>query len=258
MRTPLLLLVVARISAALTCPRARAPAASRLRRPAGPGAARAAAPPSLRGGGERADAGGAQKLAARVLGYVIGAGSVLLYAPILYEVAAQRSADGLALSTFALSLAGYGVSAAYSYQKGFPASTYVETVALSAQSLALCVVVALCQGAGAAPVAAAAAAAAAAVVALATRPVPPRVLAALQAGATALMTVSLLPQIVLNFQRRSGGQWSAITAGLSVGGNAIRAFTTLTLTKDTLLLCGFLLGLALNATLLGQILLYAS
>ena len=60
------------------------------------------------------------------------------------------------------------------------------------------------------------------------------------------------------FQRRSGGQWSAITAGLSVGGNAIRAFTTLTLTKDTLLLCGFLLGLALNATLLGQILLYAS
>ena len=83
-------------------------------------------------------------------------------------------------------------------------------------------------------------------------------IAALQAGATALMTVSLLPQIVLNFQRRSGGQWSAITAGLSVGGNAIRAFTTLTLTKDTLLLCGFLLGLALNATLLGQILLYAS
>ncbi|KAH8086716.1 hypothetical protein JL720_7159 [Aureococcus anophagefferens] len=150
----------------------------------------------------------------RALGYAIGAGSVLL-TPILYEVAAQRSADGLALSTFALSLAGYGVSAAYSYQKGFP-PTDAETVALSAQSLALC------------------------------------------AGATALMTVSLLPQIVLNFQRRSGGQWSAITAGLSVGGNAIRAFTTLTLTKDALLLCGFLLGLALNATLLGQILLYAS
>ncbi|KAH8052431.1 hypothetical protein JL721_10906 [Aureococcus anophagefferens] len=211
MRTPLLLLVVAR-AAALTCPRARAPAAARLRRPAGP--ARPAPPRRRRcAAAARADAGGAQSSAA--CGYVIGAGSVLLYAPILYEVAAQRSADGLALSTFALSLAGYGVSAAYSYQKGFPASTYVETVALSAQSLALC------------------------------------------AGATALMTVSLLPQIVLNFQRRSGGQWSAITAGLSVGGNAIRAFTTLTLTKDTLLLCGFLLGLALNATLLGQIALYA-
>ena len=60
----------------------------------------------------------------------------------------------------------------------------------------------------------------------------------------------------MNFRNASAGQWSVITAGLSVCGNAIRAFTTLTLTKDRRLLFGFLLGLVVNSTLLGQVLVY--
>ena len=53
------------------------------------------------------------------------------------------------------------------------------------------------------------------------------------------------------------GQYSPVTAGLSVLGNSIRIFTTLTLTKDPLLLLGFVLGFCLNAALLGQILFYS-
>ena len=40
-------------------------------------------------------------------------------------------------------------------------------------------------------------------------------------------------------------------------GNSIRIFTTLTLTKDPLLLLGFALGFSLNGALLGQILFYS-
>ena len=86
---------------------------------------------------------------------------------------------------------------------------------------------------------------------------PPRLLAVLQVWATSLLMVSLIPQLYLNYSRKEPGQYSPVTAGLSVLGNSIRIFTTLTLTKDPLLLLGFALGFSLNATLLGQILFYS-
>ena len=55
---------------------------------------------------------------------------------------------------------------------------------------------------------------------------------------------------------RAGGQWSAITAGLSCAGQAARVFTTLQLTKDAILFVGFFTGFLFNAILLSQILLY--
>ena len=59
---------------------------------------------ATRGGGDARD------VAARALGYCIGAGSTILFAPIVYTLATQRSADGLSLSTFTLSLCGYSCS----------------------------------------------------------------------------------------------------------------------------------------------------
>ncbi len=75
---------------------------------------------ATRGGGDARD------VAARALGYCIGAGSTILFAPIVYTLATQKSADGLSLSTFTLSLCGYSCSAAYNYKKGHALSTYVE------------------------------------------------------------------------------------------------------------------------------------
>ena len=75
---------------------------------------------ATRGGGDARD------VAARALGYCIGAGSTILFAPIVYTLATQKSADGLSLSTFTLSLCGYSCSAAYNFKKGHAISTYVE------------------------------------------------------------------------------------------------------------------------------------
>lgn len=163
----------------------------------------------------------------------------------------------LSISTFVLSLLGYSCSMAYSRQKGFPISTYVETCLLCAQCCVMTVACAVLQRRSPWLLAVSAVVYATGMRYLMFDAPPRRLLAALQAAATTLMTVSLLPQIAMNFKTRSGGQWSAITATLSVVGNAIRIFTTLQLTKDKLLLGGFLLGWLLNSTLLWQVLAFA-
>ena len=48
---------------------------------------------ATRGGGDARD------VAARALGYCIGAGSTILFAPIVYTLATQKSADGLSLTS---------------------------------------------------------------------------------------------------------------------------------------------------------------
>jgi hypothetical protein len=85
---------------------------------------------------------------------------------------------------------------------------------------------------------------------------PPWALSALQLAATVSVTGALLPQLWLNARRRSSGGWSPLTASLSTAGNALRVFTTLQLTRDALLLAGFVAGFAVNAALLAQILMY--
>ena len=146
----------------------------------------------------------------------------------------------------------------YSKQKGFEASTYVENVLLAFQSGILVLACATLRSTSPLATCGVALGYGAIVKVLAFGTPPKRVLTVLQVWATSLLTVSLIPQIWMNFQTTSGGQWSAVTAALSVAGNAIRVFTTLRLTKDRLLFLGFALGFALNATLLGQILIWGS
>lgn len=85
------------------------------------------------------------------------------------------------------------------------------------------------------------------------RGLPPWALSSLQLAATVSVTGALLPQLLLNARRRSSGGWSPLTAGLSALGNAVRVFTTVQLTRDPLLLGGFVAGFAVNAVMLWQI-----
>lgn len=198
-----------------------------------------------------------QDVAARALGYCIGAGSTILFAPIVYTLATEGSADGLSLSTFTLSLVGYSCSAAYNKHKGHALSTYVESVLLAVQCAVISFACALLKGVPVQKVVLGTLAYVGAALALYWGSPPKRLLALLQVGATALLMVSLVPQLLLNFSQKDPGQYSPVTAGLSMVGNSIRIFTTLTLTKDPLLLCGFGLGFSLNALLLGQIMFYS-
>lgn len=80
---------------------------------------------------------------------------------------------------------------------------------------------------------------------------PAHLLKAVQAVCSATLALAVLPQLALTSRTGMCG-YSRITALLGVGGNAVRVFTTLQLTKDALVLVGFLGGMVLNLMLLAQ------
>ena len=71
----------------------------------------------------------ATSVIAQGLGYVVGAGSLLLYTPIAIRVCRQRDASGLTLSTWWLKLISYTCSDVYSFANGYLVSTCVALIA---------------------------------------------------------------------------------------------------------------------------------
>ena len=192
---------------------------------------------------------------ASLLGYVIAAGSLLVYSPMLLQIWRSRSGEGLSFTSWAMSVFGFGGALVYQAAQGYPLSTYGELIALTAQSLAiLSLMLVFDRGVRPSQVMAGLAVLGAAVAALVTS-VPKGALKLLQAISGAILTLAIVPQVWENFATKTCG-WSQFSALLSTGGNAIRVFTTLQLTKDWLVLCGFLGGLSLNVMLLVQTAIY--
>lgn len=190
---------------------------------------------------------------ASALGYVVGAGSLALYSPILLRVCRSGDASGLTLSTWWLKLTSYTCSDVYSFANGYPLSTYLETLIITVEAaLVLAVVGAYQRRIDAAFAGSAVALVAASAWALTVA--PPAAIALAQGSATILNTGALLPQLHQNWRRREAGGYSPVTASLACAGCTIRLFTTVELAdSDPLLLAGFGCGLALNAALLAQI-----
>ena len=82
---------------------------------------------------------------AGALGYVVGAGSLALYTPILLRVGRSGDASGLTLSTWWLKLASYTCSDVYSFANGYPLSTYLETLIITVEAALVLAVVAAYQ-----------------------------------------------------------------------------------------------------------------
>ena len=196
---------------------------------------------------------------ARGLGYVVGTAAVVLYAPIALRVIRQGSADGLTLSTWWLKLTSYTCSIVYFMDKGYPFSTYSETVVLAAEATVILLLVAYFQQklldlrfAGTLVVYTGA-------VVVALNGTPSEVLALGQAAAATINVFALAPQFALNYNAKTSGDYSPITASLAATGCAVRLFTTSQLAGgDPLLLGSFGLALFLNASLLLQIVYYGT
>ena len=108
-------------SAPRTQPRGRAPVRPPRAAIAAPAAAVAAAGQTL-----------LQTLAS-LLGMAMGAGSLLLYSPIVLRLWRTRKAEGMALSTWALQLFGFTAGVLYNATKGFPLTAYAETLSFTVQ-----------------------------------------------------------------------------------------------------------------------------
>lgn len=81
------------------------------------------------------------KDAASAIGYVIGAGSVLLYTPMIFRVARRKCAAGLSPSTWLLKLGCYFVTDIYNLSNGYPLSSFAETITLFFQALVMLLLV---------------------------------------------------------------------------------------------------------------------
>lgn len=194
---------------------------------------------------------------ARGLGWAISGASMSLYLPIAAGIVRTGSADGLSVTTWALNVLGFAAAIVYPLRKDFPLSSFFDTICLEAQSvLVLALIVANMRERSRTLALVAALAIGGAAFAGVVAFAPAWSLVVIQAAATASMTIALLPQIGKNFRRKSSGGWSRTSALLSTVGNAIRVFTTLTLTGDRLLLVGFGCGLLLNGVLLAQTLVW--
>eukprot|EP00547_Thalassionema_nitzschioides_P018214 CAMPEP_0194243044 /NCGR_PEP_ID=MMETSP0158-20130606/8395_1 /TAXON_ID=33649 /ORGANISM="Thalassionema nitzschioides, Strain L26-B" /LENGTH=185 /DNA_ID=CAMNT_0038978255 /DNA_START=217 /DNA_END=771 /DNA_ORIENTATION=+ len=176
-------------------------------------------------------------LIATGLGYLVGFGSVLLYTPIAYRVWRQSSADGLTLSTWWLKLGSYVCSDIFYITKQYPISTYVETLTITLEAAVVLVLVAYYQQRLWDKQFVFLTLAFFITIAYGFLLAPPEIVAAGQLGSVALNSGALLPQFLLNFETKSKGDYSPVTAALASVGCAIRIFTTITLTdSDPILL----------------------
>ena len=196
-------------------------------------------------------------LVAHVLGWAVGLGSALLYAPIGVRVVRQGAADGLTLSTWWLRTAAYTCGTLYAWANGYPFSTYCDTAFITWQAASLLVLVAFYQGRWDGAFAGKLGLFAAATLWATT--LPPRALASAQVAYTILNVSAVAPQVALNWRRSSSGDYSPLTAGLAVLGSSVRIFTTLELAGgDRLLLAGFAASVAANGALLLQVVFYGT
>ena len=191
---------------------------------------------------------------ATLIGYVVLAGSLFLYSPIIMQILRSRSGSGLSATSWALSLIGFGGALVYQSACGYPIHTYAELIALTAQTVAILSlllyfdmhidyrIIVAGLGAGSA-------------LFVALSRAPELVLKALQAVSGTLVTVSILPQIILPFRTGTCG-WSPVSAALSTAGTAARVFTTWKITQDKLVLAGFVGGCLMNIVLLIQTFIY--
>ena len=192
---------------------------------------------------------------AQILGYLVGAGSTLLYTPIAIRLCRQRekAAEGLVLSTWWLKLSSYSVSDIYYISQGYNLSTYIESVILALEAaVVLCLVAYYQKLANDRFKCQVTIFLAVSILLLLTAPIQ---LVALGQGISAVLNIgALIPQFILNHRRQKAGDYSPITAGLATIGCLVRLFTTVQLNNaDGLLIATFGSALLVNAGLLTQI-----
>ncbi|KAL3786748.1 hypothetical protein HJC23_005311 [Cyclotella cryptica] len=194
------------------------------------------------------------------LGYFVGVASLLLYTPIAIRLLRTKSADGLAISTWWCKLTAFTCTDIYNIRSGFPIAAFSETVVITFEALFVLMLVTYYQKQWN-ETTASLVGLYFALTAWALFSPPNAVwgpteefVALAQVVATYLNSAALIPQLHLNFRRRSSGDYSPITAALGSGGCTIRLFTTIKLAGgDPLMLLNYGVALLLNLSVLSQV-----
>lgn len=197
-------------------------------------------------------------LISKMMGYGIIAGSTLVKVPQISNVVRAHSAEGLSATAFELESWGLLVHASYGYINQLPFSSYGEAAILLTQNLLLLALVYKYARLPAIRVAAVASIIVGAIAVLASGNVTRSHVGALYDVNNFIMLAARVPQILKSYGDKSTGQLSIITFGVNTVGCVARIFTTLHEGGGPAMLRAYILSLVLNATLVGQILLYGN
>lgn len=158
---------------------------------------------------------------------------------------------------YALETIGTTFSAVYFARRAFPFATYGESVFIMGQNVLLMALIVFFQRLPRRPAFACAALYAASLVLLYSKLVPLSVLMALQVCSIPILNLARVPQILLNWRRKSTGELSPVTLGLQLLGNVARIFTTVAQVRDPLMFAGICVATCFNGTLFVQWLHYS-
>ena len=202
---------------------------------------------------------------AQTLGYLLGGASLLLYTPIAVRIIRQKSADGLAVSTWWFKLSSFTCTDVYNIKRGFPLAAFSETLVITVEAVLVLSLVSFYQcRLNKTTFSLAAIYLSIAIWAIFSPPdaswgPSQEGIAFAQVLATFLNIFALVPQLIQNYQRKSSGDYSAITTTLASVGCIIRLFTTMELADgDLLLLLNYGMALLLNMSVLSQVLWYGT
>lgn len=194
-------------------------------------------------------------LLARLLGYIMGIGSMLLYSPILMKLLKNGSAEGFSVVTWISNVVGCTLAMAYPMKKGFPISTYLELVSATLQSIGILALLCFYEGKIKEFSIGLSVLSIFFLIFQKLSNLPAHLLGFVQIAASLIANYANIPQIILTFQTKKAS-WSGITAFLSVAGCLVRIFTTVQLTKDPFVIAGYMLGIVTNGLLLAQVIMY--
>jgi len=198
---------------------------------------------------------GFKDIAAKIIGYIMGIGSMLLYSPIIITLLQTKNSDGFSISTWIFNVFGTMLAISYPVKRKFPISTYVELITVLLQGIGILGLICLYQGLASQYLLGIIPSILLFTAFLSYPNTSPDIIKSLQMLSIGINTYANIPQIILTFNQKKAS-WSWITAALSMAGCFARILTTLQLTKDRLALLGYIFGFATNAILLLQVIVY--
>ncbi|CAL5072756.1 unnamed protein product [Urochloa decumbens] len=195
-------------------------------------------------------------LFSKVLGYSIIAASTVAKLPQILKILKHGSVRGLSVASFELEVVGYTIALAYCVHKGLPFSAYGELAFLLIQAIILVGIIyyysppmgtktwmkALLY-CGLAPT-------------VLAGKIDPALFEVLYASQHAIFFFARVPQIWKNFTNKGTGELSFLTCFMNFAGSIVRVFTSIQEKTPLSVIMGSAIGIVMNGTLLGQILLY--
>lgn len=191
-------------------------------------------------------------LLSTVVGVLVLVGSFLYKVPQVLRIARRRSGEGISVAMYALETVATSMSALYFLRRGFAFSTYGECFFIVLQNMFILAQILVFEKLDRGRAALAAVLYLAGVAFLLSPAAPLKLLMALQLATIPILNFARIPQIVLNWQRKSTGELSPITLTLQVAGNIARVFTTIVSVGDWLMLLGVVVSTVFNGTLVAQ------